>query len=99
MEAIRLRCGFLNVMPSMRSAKGKLGLRELDRFQLVCACWALSRREALVAEVHPVTDREEAPAVPKGRKRAAAEAAANAAAEVTAEVGIDEVGSGKVDVP
>lgn len=96
-EAIRLRCEMLNVMPSMRSAKGRLGLRELPRGRLLRASWAgglccCSRREPRPAtveepiELPPADIADEAPRVPKGRKRAArkrvaAEAAAKAATE------------------
>merc|ERR1719265_1868206 len=84
-------------MPSMRSVKGRLGLRELPPGRLLRASWAGglccgSQRDPQPAAVEelvrlPLDDiSDEAPRVPKGgkraaRKRAAAEAAALATAE------------------
>lgn len=84
-EAIRLRLRTLNVMPSMRSAKGALGLRALSRCALLRAAWSCARRaprEVSTQEQMSDADRSPQPAQQgKGGKRAARKKAAAAAAE------------------
>lgn len=79
-EAIRLRLRILNVMPSMRSAKGALGLRPLRRCSIFCAVWRCGCRREPRPEVteSPVVDEE--PRQPQGGKRAARKKAAAVAA-------------------
>mmetsp|Transcript_39744 Transcript_39744/g.84972 ORF Transcript_39744/g.84972 Transcript_39744/m.84972 type:complete len:650 (+) Transcript_39744:2521-4470(+) len=81
-EALRLRADILNVLPSMRSAKGQLGLRPLNN-RAICCC---SMNPFHRTPVSPNIEADEEPAAPHvpppvalGGKRAARKAARKAA--------------------
>merc|ERR1712048_1026912 len=59
-EAIRLRMRMLNVNPSMRSAKGALGLRPLRRCAVFATVWSCIRRQPRQEVPDLVVDEEPA---------------------------------------